>query len=315
MSDSKLSEKPLEQSIENASKEKILTPAGREKVVWSRKRILMVVLFSIIVLLSIALLIMIVIDKTFLFELVRDYFIAPLIDIGYWKILVFIILMILQSLLVPIPSELILLSGGMIFGILWGTVLGVIGSLLSGVLTYFIAKKGGRPILEATGEHIGLIDKFTLVMDIWIRRWGIWAIIAGRAVPVVMFDPISYAAGISNIKWKEYTLATFIGSIPRAIFYAFLGDELLGNEPLSSILTMPTEEFEAAAGRFNLIFFIIFGVLILMLVVATIVSNRVQRKKTTMKQDDKKETGGTFSKEKDDKIEVEVETKDNNKNS
>ena len=46
------------------------------------------------------------------------------------------------------------------------------------------------------------------IMDEWIESWGIWAIIVGRAVPLIMFDPVSYAAGLSNIKSKQYYLAS-----------------------------------------------------------------------------------------------------------
>ena len=293
--------------MEKATETNELTETGRKKVEWTTKRILMVVLFSLLVLISVAVLIVSIVKKTFLFELVRDYFLLPLEAIGYWSILLFLVLMIVQSLIVPIPSELVLLAGGMLYGswlgpwgVVLGVVVGVVGSVLSGIVTYYIANKGGRPILEVTGEHMKLADKFVFAMDLWIEKWGIWAIIVGRAVPVVMFDPISYAAGISNIKWKMYNLATFIGSIPRAIFYALIGYQML-NIPVGftipksilydtfhfPILTfsgfdihnLTSEQLDAVAGNFNLIFYIIFGVLVLMFVGATLVANRIQKKR------------------------------------
>ncbi|MHA1217690.1 MAG: TVP38/TMEM64 family protein [Candidatus Heimdallarchaeaceae archaeon] len=264
-----------------------LTPTGRKKVVWTKKRIVLVAFFVILVIISIAVLIMIIIDKTFLFEIIRDYFLAPLVRMGYWSIFLFLALMIIQSLIAPIPSELVLLCGGMLYGIWLGLLVGVIGSVLSGVVTFYIANKGGRPILEATGDHIGFADRFVIAMDKWIEKWGIWAIIVGRAVPVVMFDPISYAAGFSNINWKQYTLATFIGSIPRSIFYAFLGVKLLSGNAPEYLLTLTQEQFEAASGQFNLIFFIIFGVLILMLIIASIVGNRIKKKSEKVKLESK----------------------------
>ena len=264
-----------------------LTSTGRKKVVWTKKRIFLVAFFVILVIISIAVLIMIIIDKTFLFEIIRDYFLAPLVRMGYWSIFLFLALMIIQSLIVPIPSELVLLCGGMLYGIWLGLIVGVIGSVLSGVVTFYISNKGGRPILEATGDYIGFADRFVVAMDKWIEKWGIWAIIVGRAVPVVMFDPISYAAGISNINWKKYTLATFIGSIPRSIFYALLGVKLLSGNSPEYILTLTQEQFEAASGQFNMIFFIIFGVLILMLIIASIVGNRIQKKSEKVKLESK----------------------------
>ncbi len=249
-----------------------LTPAGRKKVVWSKKRIIFVALFVLLVLVSVAVLIMIIIDKTFLYNIVNDYFVAPLATMGNWSIFLFLGLMIVQSLIVPIPSELILLSGGLLYGFWIGLTVGVIGSVLSGVVTFYLANKGGRPILEVTGDHVGFIDKFVLAMDKWIEKWGIWAIIAGRAVPVVMFDPISYAAGISDIKWKPYTLATFIGSIPRSAFYSWLGAQAI-----------------VAPEWINTIFYVIFGVLILMMIIASIIGNRIQKKTELTKNHESEE--------------------------
>ena len=93
----------------------------------------------------------------------------------------------------------------------------------------------------------------------------------GRAVPVIMFDPISYAAGLVKVKDWQYFLATFIGSIPRAIIYAYLGIQLIGGGDPQSILTMDPAEIELAAKQFNLYFWIIFGVLVFMFVLSNVI--------------------------------------------
>lgn len=289
-----------------------LTAAGRKKVIWTKKKIILGVLFILIVLISLAVLILTFVNETFLFVLIRNYFILPLLKINYWAYLVFLILMILQSLIAPIPSELILLSAGMIFGLWPGVAIGVVGSIISGLVTYYLAIKGGRPILETTGERLQFADKIILVMDKWIESWGLWAIIAGRAVPVIMFDPISYAAGLSNIKWKPYALATFVGSIPRAIFFSFLGVRLLGEHDPDYIINLTPEELKQAAGQFNLIFYIIFGVLVIMLVSASILSNRLAKKsvkKEPYEQESKtKETENLDEKDKNKKRDIDNQT-------
>ncbi len=304
-----------ESQDEYSQKEK-LTSAGRKKVEWTTKKIVMVILFTLIIIISVAVLVWTFIDETFLFSLIRDYFILPLLDIGWWAYLVFLVLMIIQSLIAPIPSELVLLSAGMIFGLWPGMAIGVVGSVISGVVTYFLAVKGGRPIIESAGEYVSLADKFIIVVDIWIERWGIWAIIVGRAVPLIMFDPVSYAAGLSNIKWKPYTLATFIGSIPRAIFFAILGSSMIDPEVTdiaAFIRNLSPEEFEQVSGQFNLIFYIIFGVLVLMLVIASLLSNRIAKKKELAVTDGdetdeaKSELEESVAKEKVEKLEPDLE--------
>ncbi|MCE7745139.1 MAG: TVP38/TMEM64 family protein [Candidatus Heimdallarchaeota archaeon] len=250
-----------------------------KKFQWTKNKIVLAIIFSIIILASIALLIVIIVDKEFLFLAVRDWFIAPIIGIHVaWQVLLFLALMILQSLFAPIPSELILLSGGMIFGWVWGSVIGVAGSMVSSVITFYISKRGGRAIIDATGEKIGILKRSILVFDIWIKRWGLWAILVGRAVPVIMFDPISYAAGLANVKDWQYFLATFIGSIPRSIFYVFLGQQLLAGNPIEYILNLTPAEVDDVAGKFNTYFFIIFGILVFMFLLSNVIYYLLKRK-------------------------------------
>lgn len=258
---------------------------------WTKDRIVLAIIFVIIMLISVALLVVIIVEETFLFTIVRDWFIAPILKIHIvWRIVMFLAVMVLQSLFAPIPSELILLSGGMLFGYYWGSLIGVIGSMFSAAITFYLAKRGGRSIVDAAGKKSGIIDRTIYIFDVWIKRWGIWAIIVGRAVPVIMFDPVSYAAGIANVKDKQYFLATFIGSIPRAIFYSILGVQLLGNNPIEHLLELTQEEVEATAGQFNTIFFIIFGVLVLMFVLSNVIYYVNQHKKKQTEEDPEAES-------------------------
>lgn len=252
---------------------------------WDKNKIIMAILFVIIMVMSVVIMYFVITDEQWLFSIIRTYFILPLLEIGFWAIVVFLLLMVVQSLVAPIPSELILLSGAMIFGFWGGIVLGVIGSMISASITYYISNKGGRSILDAAGEKLGIVQRMILLMDEWIDKWGVWAIICTRAVPVIMFDPVSYASGISKIKPKPYLIATFIGSIPRAIFYSVLGTQMLGGKDPSYIRDIPDAEFEAAAGQFNIIFFTIFGVLLAMLLFANILSwKRERTKKLSLNQ-------------------------------
>ena len=270
--------------IENTTEQKT------EGFKWTKDRIVLAIIFTVIMIISVGLLILIFVNDTFLFTVVRDWFIKPLLSIHVaWRVLLFLVIMILQSLFAPIPSELILLSGGMLFGYYWGTLIGVVGSMMSAAITFYLSKRGGRSIVDAAGKKSGIIDRTIYIFDEWIKRWGLWAIIVGRAVPVIMFDPVSYAAGLANVKDRQYFLATFIGSIPRAIFYSILGVQLLDGQPVTEILNLTQEQIEATAGQFNLIFFIVFGVLVLMFVLSNVFYYISQHKKKKAAQLEERE--------------------------
>ncbi|MHA1630459.1 MAG: hypothetical protein ACTSVS_09760, partial [Candidatus Heimdallarchaeota archaeon] len=115
---------------------------------WTKDRIILAVIFVAIMLISIALLMVVIVDNDFLFNIVRNYFVEPIKGLHIaLQITIFLLLMMLQSLLIPIPSELILLSGGILFGITIGSIVGVVGSMMSAAVTFYLSKRGGRSII------------------------------------------------------------------------------------------------------------------------------------------------------------------------
>ncbi len=203
------------------------------------------------------------VDPTFLYILVVEWFVNPIIRLGIWGIFLFIGVMAIQGLLVPIPSELVLLASGMIWGFWIGGIMGIIGSMAAGLLCYYIAYKGGRPLAE---KFVG--ESALNMADVFIEKYGTGAILIARLLPFVAFDPISYISGVLRYPIKKYTIATFIGSIPRAFFFAFLGASLISHKPGEPInlSEIPFEKVEAQAALFNNILLIILGVLVVIFV-------------------------------------------------
>lgn len=127
--------------------------------------------------------------------------------------------MIVQALAIPIPSEFVLICGGAAFGFLRGWLVGALGSVVAAFIGFYISRKGGRSVaLRFVGER-GI--EFA---DNWFNRWGVWAVLLGRIAPFIPFDVISYSAGLTQMKFRSFMVPTVIGTLPRALFYAFLGD-------------------------------------------------------------------------------------------
>jgi len=128
------------------------------------------------------------------------------------------VMMIIQALAIPIPSEFVLIAGGLAFGVVFGWLVGALGSIVAAVLSFYISRKGGRSLaIRFVGEK-GI--KFA---DNWFSRWGAWAVLLGRFAPFIPFDAISYSAGLTTMKLKNFMIPTIIGTLPRALFYASLG--------------------------------------------------------------------------------------------
>jgi len=190
----------------------------------------------------------------------------------------FFVVMIVQALVIPIPSEFILMCGGAAFGLLAGWLVGVGGSIAAASLCFYVSRKGGRPVaIRFVGER-GM--KFA---DNWFNRWGAWAVLLGRFAPFVPFDPISYSAGLTQMKFRSFLIPTMIGTFPRVLFYAFLGDYFGGTlqdliEYYSKHGEIPSE-LHGTLFMFNIILLTIVIVVGSMLIIYWVLTQRYSRGK------------------------------------
>jgi len=140
-----------------------------------------------------------------------------------------IIAMILQSLISPIPSELLLSIAGAAyiesFGLFEGFVIAFIasfiGSIIGGMICYYI----GFHFQSWLEKHITI--KELEVFSQFIEKYGIWAIIITRLTPFIPFDAISYVAGFVKLKKRDFIIGTTIGLVPRIAFYLLIGSEVV----------------------------------------------------------------------------------------
>ncbi len=225
---------------------------------YDKKTIFSIIVFAFLLVLSLGLLFYnYFIDTTFFYRIIITYFVNVIYGLGFFGYILYLGVMTIQALIVPIPSEIILLTAGIIWPFWIACVLAVVGSMISAMLAYYVGKKGGRPFAEKmVGESmLGIADNF-------IKKYDIWAIIIARFLPFIAFDPISYASGVVNMDAKKYALGTLIGAIPRAIFYVWLGSTL-GINPKTKIESLPMKKIEEQAAIFNNMLLIILGVLVI----------------------------------------------------
>jgi len=244
-----------------------------------KKTILYIIIFIILIIASLALLYFIFfIDNTILYRFVVEFFVNPVYRLGIFGIFLFIIIMGIQGLLVPLPSEIVLLATGMIWGIFLGGVMGIIGSMAAGLLCYYISKRGGRPLAE---KFVG--KKAIDIADEFIGKHGMKAIIITRFIPFIPFDVISYSAGLVNMDVKKYSIGTLIGSIFRSYFYAALGSLLFMRYNLTLPLdfnSLPLNVITDQSNYFNLILLIILASLAVMILFYYLLIKKLDKKRS-----------------------------------
>ncbi len=246
---------------------------------YDTKTILYIILFIVLIIASLILLFFIFfVDNTILYRFVVEFFVNPVYKLGIIGIFLFIAIMAIQGLIVPLPSEIVLLGTGMIWGWFYGGIMGIIGSMAAALLCYYISRRGGRPLAE---KFIG--TKAIDIADNFIGKHGMKAIIITRFIPFIPFDVISYTSGLVDIDVKKYSIGTLIGSIFRAFFYATLGALLFMRYNLELPLdfdTLPLSVIVDQSNYFNIILMIILASLALMIIFYYILIKKLEKKRS-----------------------------------
>ncbi|KZL88458.1 TVP38/TMEM64 family inner membrane protein YdjZ [Clostridium magnum DSM 2767] len=142
---------------------------------------------------------------------------------GKLAVIVSFTLMVLQSIVAPIPAFLITLSNAAIFGWWQGAILSWSSAMAGAALCFFIARVLGRDAVEKLTSK-GAMES----IDVFFERYGKYAIAICRLLPFVSFDFVSYAAGLTNMKFWAFFIATGLGQLPATIVYSYVGGTLTG---------------------------------------------------------------------------------------
>lgn len=156
-------------------------------------------------------------------ESVKKY----ILSYGPLAAIISFILMMLQSIIAPFPAFIITFANAAIFGWLGGAVLSWISAMAGAGICFAIARIYGRDVVvKFTGK------KVLKSIDTFFEEYGTNAILIARFLPFVPFDPISYAAGLTPMKFKKFFIATGIGQLPATIVYSYVGSTIAGGTKL-----------------------------------------------------------------------------------
>ncbi len=143
---------------------------------------------------------------------------------GYWGIA---LLMAIESACIPLPSEIIMPFAGFLvstgeLNLLLAATAGAIGCNIGSVVAYEIGRRGGRPMAEKFGRYVLIGPGELDLADRFFNRWGAWAILVGRMLPVIRTF-IAFPAGVARMKLIPFHVYTFVGSWPFCLLLAWIG--------------------------------------------------------------------------------------------
>lgn len=140
--------------------------------------------------------------------------------------------MVLEAVIIIIPSEAILATGGIlaannIFSF-WGAFFtGLLGSVFCAIVIYFMGYFGGKPFIKKYGKYFFMKEEDIEKSDSWFNKYGMVGALIGRNFPIIR-TLISLPIGIMRLSFFKFLIYTIIGSIPWTFVFVYVG-YTLGN--------------------------------------------------------------------------------------
>lgn len=156
-------------------------------------------------------------------------------QLGFWGALAIIALMMLTTVMSPIPSGPIAIASGALYGSVWGTTYVVIGAVAGVMIAFSIARQFGNAVMQRWSRLRPILN--------WLGKNRSQAKLMGvvfssRLVPFVSFAAVSYAAGLTPIAYWRFMLATLVGVIPTAYLFTKSGEIFITAESRDLMLIL-----------------------------------------------------------------------------
>ena len=163
-----------------------------------------------------------------------DWIMESIRAYGPWSVFAGVII---ESVIVPIPSPLIIMGAGFILisselsflealvPIALQIVLpGAIASTLGAYIGYAIGYYGGKPLVDQWERFLGFSWRDVEALERRFQSGQVKnTIFFLRALPIFPLSVISAAAGLLRLPLNQFSVWTFYGAIPRCLLLAYLG--------------------------------------------------------------------------------------------
>ena len=135
--------------------------------------------------------------------------------------------MVLEAVIIIIPSEAILATGGIlasqkIFTLLGAFLTGLLGSVFCAIIIYYMGYFGGKAFVKKYGKYFFMKEEDIEKSDSWYQKYGLLAALIGRNFPIIR-TLISLPIGIMRLSFTKFLLYTIIGSIPWTFAFVYFG--------------------------------------------------------------------------------------------
>ena len=124
------------------------------------------------------------------------------------------------------PVAVLALAGGLLFGLVWGSIYTFLGAILNCSVMFLLARYVGR-------EKVAQLIQSKL-SPLWQSRLqalnssgGFILLIVLRLIPAVPYNLINYAFGLTSMSYRTYIIGSALGIIPGTLAFINIGDKAL----------------------------------------------------------------------------------------
>lgn len=139
-----------------------------------------------------------------------------LAKMGIFAPLIYVLFYTIGTLLI-LPSTPLNLTGGALFGIWWGTFWTTVAAMIAAIAAFTFTRTIGQEAIAK--KFAGRWE----AIDGEIRQGGLFYMFSIRLLPIIPYGLVNFAAGLTSIRWRDYVIGTFLGTLPGVLPFVMIG--------------------------------------------------------------------------------------------
>ncbi len=151
-------------------------------------------------------------------------------DLGVWGPIAYIGIFAASMVFAPLPTGPAPIAAATAFGGVLAFVYTLLAGILGASLCFVIARRWGRPVMERF-----LPDKLVNEIDRLSRQMGLRVLFLVRLFPILGVDLISYAAGLTRLRFLPFVGVSVLASTPTLVLVSAVGAGVRDNRLMAAM--------------------------------------------------------------------------------
>ena len=118
-----------------------------------------------------------------------------------------------------VPGSILTVGAGVAYGLVWGTVIASTASAAAATAAFLVARTVARQRVARWAAS----DPRFAALDAAVGDHGLKLVILVRLSPLIPFNVLNYALGVTRVRLRDYALGSFLGMLPVTLLYVYLG--------------------------------------------------------------------------------------------